>query len=388
MKIIAFYLPQFHNIPENDEWWGSGFTEWVNVKKAKPLFEGHKQPKVPLNNNYYNLLDDDVKIWQAQIAKEHGIYGFCYYHYWFNGKMLLEKPMEQMLANKNIDIPFCICWANEAWTKAWVGEEKKVLIPQHYGLENEWKEHFQYLLPFFQDSRYIKKDGKPLMVIYRPTVIPCGKKMLIYWNELAIEAGLGGLCFAYQSGDMDWTPVPQDEIDVYDYDIEFQPGYARRQMFSEKKNLLNWLKNIRLVVASKIEKKFGINILRYGMMRFQKMTHTNRISYDKAWETILNSKPVRSNSIPGAFVHWDNSPRHGERGVIYTGDTPEKFEKYMTLQIKHAKEEYHEDMIFMYAWNEWAEGGFLEPDEDNGYAYLDAIKRALEANGEFPQFDE
>ena len=141
MKIIAFYLPQFHNIPENDEWWGNGFTEWTNVKKEKPLYEGHMQPRVPLGGNYYNLLDDNVKIWQADLAKKYGVYGFCYYHYWFNGKMLLEKPMEQMLANKEVDMPFCVCWANEPWTKAWVGDEKKLLIAQEYGKEEEWKQH-------------------------------------------------------------------------------------------------------------------------------------------------------------------------------------------------------------------------------------------------------
>ena len=171
MKIIAFYLPQFHNIPENDEWWGNGFTEWTNVKKAKPIFEGHQQPKVPLNNNYYNLLDDNVKVWQADLAKKYGVYGFCYYHYWFNGKMLLEKPMEQMLENKEVDIPFCISWANEPWTKAWVGDEKKMLIAQEYGQEEEWKEHFMYLLPFFKDERYIKKDGKPFFIFYRPDIV-------------------------------------------------------------------------------------------------------------------------------------------------------------------------------------------------------------------------
>ena len=170
MKIIPFYLPQFHNIPENDEWWGNGFTEWTNIKSAKPLFEGHKQPKVPINGNYYDLLNDDVKIWQAELAKKYGIYGFCYYHYWFNGKMLLEKPMEQMLTNHNIDIPFCICWANAAWTKAWVGEEKKVLIPQTYGGRNEWEEHFFYFLPFFKDRRYIRENNKPVIIIYRPQI--------------------------------------------------------------------------------------------------------------------------------------------------------------------------------------------------------------------------
>jgi hypothetical protein len=384
MKIIAYYLPQFHNIPENDEWWGDGFTEWVNVKKAKPLYEGHVQPRVPLNNNYYNLLDDDVKIWQAKIAKEHGVYGFCYYHYWFNGKMLLERPMEQMLENKSIDMPFCICWANEAWTKAWVNDEKKVLIRQLYGDKPEWKEHFDYLLPFLKDERYIKKDGKPLFVIYRPSVMDCAQEMMKYWNELAVAAGLPGITFAYQTGDLDWSN--SKVADAFDYDIEFQPGYARHAMLSSKKGVLNTLKKIRRDVARVVEKKFGIDLLRYGAVALRKITNTQIVSYDDTWKTILNSRPYRKNSIPGAFVRWDNTPRHGERGFIYKGENPDKFKKYLSEQIKHAKNDYHEDMIFMYAWNEWAEGGYLEPDEEYGYGYLNAIKEALIENGEFPSF--
>ena len=230
MKIIAFYLPQFHNIPENDEWWGNGFTEWTNVKKAKPLYEGHMQPRVPLGGNYYNLLDDNVKIWQADLAKKYGVYGFCYYHYWFNGKMLLEKPMEQMLANKEVDIPFCICWANEPWTKAWVGDERKLLIAQEYGQEEEWKQHFMYLLPFFKDERYITKDGKPLFVFYRPDIVPCMKEMIETWDKLAKENGLSGITFAFQSGDYDWNN--SKEAKLFDYDIEFQPPYASHWIYS------------------------------------------------------------------------------------------------------------------------------------------------------------
>lgn len=385
MKIIAYYLPQFHNIPENNEWWGDGFTEWVNVKKAKPLYEGHVQPRIPLNNNYYNLLDDDVKIWQANLAKKYGVYGFCYYHYWFNGKMLLEKPMEQMLENDKIDMPFCICWANEAWTKAWVNEEKKVLIPQLYGEKPEWKEHFDYLLPFFKDRRYIKKDGKPLFVIYRPSVMECVEQMMNYWNELAIEAGLKGISFAYQTGELDWSN--SKVADAFDYDIEFQPGYARHDMTSGEKNLLNSLKALRRKVAQVVEKKFGIDLLRYGAVTLRKITNTQIVSYDATWEKIISSKPCRKNSIPGAFVRWDNTPRHGERGYVYKGETPEKFKKYLSRQIKHTKEDYKEDMIFMYAWNEWAEGGYLEPDVENGYGFLEAIHDALVENGEFPEYD-
>lgn len=384
MKIIAYYLPQFHNIPENDKWWGKGFTEWVNVKNAKPQYKGHKQPRIPLNNNYYNLLEDDIKIWQAKIAKKYGIYGFCYYHYWFNGKLLLEKPMEQMLNNKKVDIPFCICWANEEWSKAWVGQSNKVLIPQVYGNKKNWEEHFMYLLPFLKDSRYIRINNKPLFVIYRPSVIPCLKEMLNYWKELAIKNGLEGLYFAFQTGDSDWNNL--EEATLFDYDIEFQPSYARHEMFSNKKGIINYLKKIRRSMAIKIEKKWGIDILRLGEHKFRKITNTQIISYDKTWETIINSKPVRENSIPGAFVRWDNTPRHGKRGFIYKGENPEKFRKYLSEQIKHAKKDYKKDFIFMYAWNEWAEGGYLEPDEEYKYGYLESIKEALIENNEFPKY--
>ena len=384
MKIIAFYLPQFHNIPENDEWWGDGFTEWVNVKAAKPLFEGHQQPKVPLNDNYYNLLDDNVKIWQAKIAKEHGVYGFCYYHYWFSVKMLLEKPMEQMLKNKAVDIPFCISWANETWTKAWVNDEKKVLILQKYGEKDEWKQHFDYLLPFFKDDRYIKENNKPLFIIYRPEVVECLNEMLDYWNQLAIENGFDGMCFAYQTINMDITNG--SDTSRFDYDIEFQPSYARFDM-SNQKSKLAVLKKIRRNVAKWFEKKFGIDLLRYtSPMMARKLLHTNGIDYSEAWETILARKPISNKCIPGAFAAWDNTPRHKERGWVYTNNTPEIFEKYLEKQIVRARDVYHKDMIFMYAWNEWAEGGYLEPDEEHGYAYLDAIRTALEKTGEFPEW--
>ena len=383
MKIIAFYLPQFHNIPENDEWWGNGFTEWTNVKKAKPLYEGHMQPRVPLGGNYYNLLDDNVKIWQADLAKKYGVYGFCYYHYWFNGKMLLEKPMEQMLANKEVDMPFCICWANEPWTKAWVGDERKLLIAQEYGKEEEWKQHFMYLLPFFKDERYITKDGKPLFVFYRPDIVPCMKEMIETWDKLAKENGLSGITFAFQSGDYDWNN--SKEANLFDYDIEVQPPYASHWLYSNDGKFVSALKKCRRLLAGWAGKKFGIDLYRYGTAQYKKMTGQTVANYDSMWQKIIEAKPVRSNSIPGAFVKWDNTPRHGERGQINVG-TPEKFEYYLSKQIKHAREDYHEDMIFMYAWNEWAEGGYLEPDEDDKYGYLEAIKRALEENNEFPEF--
>lgn len=384
MKIIAFYLPQFHNIPENDQWWGDGFTEWVNVKKAKPLFEGHKQPRVPLGKNYYNLLNDDVKIWQAKIAKEHGIYGFCYYHYWFNGKLLLERPVEQMLNNKDIDMPFCLCWANEPWTKAWVNQ-KEVLIPQFYGGKKEWKEHFEYLYPFFIDDRYIKVDGKPFVVIYRAEVIPNLNEMLDYWNSLAQEMGLPGLSFAYQELTFDLTKNRDDSR--FDYDIEYQPGYALFDLSTKSKlkqsKIWKMLRSYKRTIYNLFEKKNGFDLYRYFAHSKSKST-LEMINYDKVWEQVLKRDPTSDKNLPGAFVNWDNTPRKQERGRVFVGASPSKFEEYLKKQIIRARDIYHKDMLFMFAWNEWAEGGYLEPDEEYGFAYLNAVKNALEETDEFP----
>ena len=377
MKIIAFYLPQFHEIPENSEWWGEGFTEWVNVKKARPLFEGHDQPKVPLNRNYYNLLEPETQEWQAMLARKYGVYGFCYYHYWFNGKLLLEKPMEAMLKNPNIKLPFCICWANEPWTKAWVGE-KKVLIPQVYGTKKNWKEHFDYLLPFLKDSRYIYENGKPLLVIYRPEVIPELNAMLDFWNKMALENGLPGITFAYQNIDFDLMNDKDDSR--FTYNIEFQPLYGEHQL---KKNTHPHLKAMRRKLAGIVERRFGIDLMRYGQSFFDKSIQKD---YDEVWKAILAMKPNSSKNVPGAFVNWDNTPRKGEKGTAFCGADPKKFELYLKEQIVRAKTVYQKNTIFMYAWNEWAEGGYLEPDESTGYGNLQAIRNALTETGEFPEY--
>ena len=290
MKIIAFYLPQFHDIPENDEWWGKGFTEWVNVKKAQPLYKGHEQPRIPMNENYYNLLDDNVKIWQANIAKEYGIYGFCYYHYWFGGKLLLEKPMEQMLANPKVDIPFCISWANEPWTKAWVNESK-VLIPQFYGGKKEWKEHFDYLLPFFKDNRYIKEDNKPLFIIYRAEVIDCLNDMLDYWTELARQNGFSGMKYAYQNLTFDLMPNRDDSR--FDYNIEFQPSYAWNDLNNksavQKSKLWNFLRNIKRRIYAETEKRLGFDLQRYFNHKGkEKNASVLKTDYDEAWKLLVS----------------------------------------------------------------------------------------------------
>lgn len=375
MRIIAFYLPQFHTIPENDEWWGKGFTEWVNVRKATQLFKDHYQPRVPLNNNYYNLLNNDVKKWQVELAKKYGIYGFCFYHYWFDGHMLLQRPIEQYLADSSLDLPFCICWANEHWTKAWVSKENKVLIAQKYGQRKDWELHFNYLLHFFKDKRYIKNDEKPLVVIYRPDIIGCLNEMLDCWQELAKQNGFPGLDFAYQQIGLDLQPNKDDSR--FTYNIEYQPQYAVYDLIRNKHKIL---RKIKYHVTSILE--------RYFYLDFRSVRTEGLIirDYDKVWSQLLSHLPENEKCIPGAFVDWDNTPRRGSKGSVIAGASPEKFQKYLGIQIKRAKEIYQKDMIFMFAWNEWAEGGYLEPDEKFGYAYLEAVRQALLDAGEFPSW--
>lgn len=366
MRIIAYYLPQFHQIKENDEWWGEGFTEWVNVKKAKPLFRGHYQPRVPINNNYYDLLSDDIKIWQVNLANEYGIYGFCFYHYWFNGHMLLEKPVEQFLKNKDLDINFCLSWANEPWTKAWVSKKDNVLIDQSYGEKKEWEQHFYYLLPFFLDDRYIKTNGKPLFVIYRPEQIECLNKMLDYWQKLAKQNGLPGIDFAYQHLSFDLTKDKDDSR--FTYNIEYEPGYASFDMRTKTDNYM-------YRVLKDIDEWFLKHLNHQPSNFFIRKVRT--ANYEDVWKACVNHKPQNEKSIAGAFVDWDNTPRRGSKGIVYKGATPTVFKKYFKQKIKKVKELYSTDMIFIFAWNEWAEGGYLEPDEKFGYSYLEAIKECL-----------
>ena len=372
MKIIPLYLPQFHTIPENDEWWGKGFTEWVNVREAKPLFEGHNQPRVPLNNNYYDLSDIETLKWQCRIAKEYGIYGFCMYHYWFNGHLLLEKPMEMLLAHPEIDIKYCISWANHDWTDAWKASNRqpKVLIAHNFDDAKDWVDHFNYLLPFFKDPRYMTENNKPLMVIYIPNIIRKLKKMLDVWSQMARDNGFDGLTFIYQSAassfDNSW------DHSLFDYGVEMNPGYV---------GLANRQKNSsffpKLMKYSHEIKRF-LHIRR-SLLPQKKITEVSKADYDYTWQRILELRPLSNapKMIPCAFTDWDNTPRHKERGYLFQGVTPAKFKSYFKQLIDNTKNFYDTDMIFVFAWNEWAEGGYLEPDEKNGFAFLEAIKECL-----------
>lgn len=369
-KILALYLPQFHQIPENDEWWGEGFTEWVNVKKAQPLFDGHNQPRIPLNNNYYDLSEISCMRWQTKIAKENNIYGFCVYHYWFNGKLLLEKPMENYLKNEDIDFPFCFCWANEHWTNAWVSGENKIIMENDFNDKDDWVKHFYYLLPFFKDKRYIREDNKPIFTIYYPTIIEPLKEMMSCWNRLAKEEGFSGIKFIYQHYLFHLSNNKSDEIkkELFDYGIEFEPNLS-----------MNETKSKLQADLERFKARFS-NFLQTRLHLYLKMPQKKPVinDYDIIWENILKRTPVSNKMIPGGFIDWDNTARRGVRGSLLSGATPQKFKNYFFRLLDKAEKEYTTEYIIIFSWNEWAEGGYLEPDMRNGFGYLNAIKEVYD----------
>lgn len=351
MKLIAMYLPQFHEIPENNDAWGKGFTEWVNVKKAKPLFWGHNQPRVPLYDNYYNLLDKGVMEKQITLAKKAGIYGFCFYHYWFGGRLVLEKPVKMLLQNKSIDFRFCFSWANEPWTKTWhgAGGNREILIPQNYGREEEWEAHYQYFRPFFMDRRYIKKDNKPILMVYRLRNIPCFNDMIRYWNERAKEDGFSGVFIV----SMNCGKENVEKSRLVDASVDFEPNCTRGEL---------------LLIESFLHprEKGGL---------FWNCLAMRQIDYVKLNRKMLGKRHEK-NHFRMAFVDFDDSPRRKTRAVIMKGSTPERFRKYLQKTIELSRQEENE-YVFLNAWNEWGEGNYLEPDTRHHYEYLKQIKRVL-----------
>lgn len=373
MKIIAYYLPQFHEIQENNFWWGHGYTEWTSVKKAKSLFKSHRQPRIPLNRNYYNLTNIHTLEWQTTLARSYGIYGFCIYHYWFEGKLLLEKPLELLLNNPHIEMPYCISWANEDWTNGWVSNNPRVLQKQTYGDKKDWEKHFLYLLPFFQDKRYIRINSKPALVIYHPEQINCLEEMLTYWQELAKQFGLPGLCILSQHPNAlyDTKCIHSTHID---FQIEYQPDLAAihvepwyYKFFQKFNNILDTI----------FQTKYFSTV--------KSLRPLVKKDYQKTWEYITTMLPANNKRIPGAFVDWDNTPRKGRRGSVYTGVTTTLFSKYLEKQIIQTRNIYKKDYLFLFAWNEWSEGGYLEPDTDLEYQYLESIKYVLEKTNEWEE---
>jgi lipopolysaccharide biosynthesis protein len=351
-RLIAFFLPQFHPIPENDAWWGKGFTEWTNVTKAKPLFRGHDQPQYPADLGYYDLRLPEVRTQQAELARAYGIEGFCYWHYWFNGKQLLERPVNEVIASGKPDFPFCLGWANHLWSREWDGSPNRILQEQTYGGEEDDRKHFEYLLPALHDRRAIRVDGKPIFLIYKAKMLPDPSRTTNLWRQIAIKEGLAGLyLMSVETIDtFGWDP----KLGGFDAAVMFQPNWEH---LSQLKKIESW--------SVKLFKK-----LRYGW-------HLRVIDYELLWRRSL-SEVAHYPRYPGVFPRWDNTPRRGKRGLVVLGSTPHEYGKWLKSAVATLKDRPQQHrIVFINAWNEWAEGNYLEPDSKFGLAYLEATYDAI-----------
>ena len=364
VKLICFYLPQFHPTPENDAWWGKGFTEWRNVTKAKPLFPGHYQPHIPADLGFYDLRLPEAREAQAEVAREYSIHGFCYYHYWFNGRRILERPFNEVLASGRPDFPFCLCWANENWTRVWDGGEKNVLLNQKYTHEDDLA-HIESLMPAFRDERYIRIDGKPLFLVYRTELMPDPARTAELWREAAKRAGVGDLYLArVESFDNATDPRGIG----FDAAVEFAPdgNYYGEKKFHGK--FYAWLARRGLLSKGYIEN---------NVVNYRGLAALHRQRPDPTFTRLHCVTPS-----------WDNSPRRKQDAWIYHGSTPEIYGDWLktALQRTLKKHKGDERVVFINAWNEWAEGNHLEPDLKWGRAYLEAtdtaIKAAISGEGE------
>ena len=350
LKILAIHLPAFHRIPENDIWWGEGFTEWDNVKSGKPLYKGHWQPIVPIDGYYYDLSNDEDIERQFCLAKKYGVYGFIFYHYWFNShKVLFEKPIEKILANKNIDGHFCLCWANATWVTTWHGRDPQTLLSQEYGDKDEWEQHMQNFLPIFRDNRYITKNNKPVLYIYNASEIPNYTSMINYWENRLKEEGFNGIYIVEYISSKNKKLCSVNSSAV----VEFEPLYSTFFDIS-KVNLAK----------------------RFLCKKFKRVDYQ---SYDRLWKYILNrkrtyqGKPIQR----GCFVGWDNSARKGKNSMIVKGQSPEKFGHYLKCLAESNRRDLDDEFLVINAWNEWSEGAYLEPDEKSKYGYLEQVRKLL-----------
>jgi lipopolysaccharide biosynthesis protein len=347
-RVIAYYLPQFHPIPENDAWWGKGFTEWTNVAKAKPRFPGHYQPHLPADLGFYDLRVPEVRSQQAELARAYGIDGFCYYHYWFAGRRLLERPLAEVVASGSPGFPFCVCWANETWTGVWHGEPERVLIEQTYPGRDDHAAHFDALLPSFRDPRYIRIDGKPLFLVYVPQKIPDPVATLEYWRSLAGRAGLGGLYVVAVLWSLEW------DFRAHGFDAAVLQRLPPR-WFTWREPL----KKVGRVLGTRL----GLPTVR---------------SY-RAVAPDLLPRSLPDAVFPTAIPNWDNSPRSGANGLALHGSTPALFARHMREALRLVSAHSPgKRLVFVKSWNEWAEGNHLEPDARFGHGYLAAIRDALD----------
>jgi len=349
VKLIAFYLPQFHQIPENDAFWGEGFTDWTNVQAAEPQFAGHYQPRVPGELGYYNLLDPEVQRRQVELAKLYGVGGFCIYFYWFNGKRPLEKPAENYLKDTRLDLPFCLCWANENWTRRWDGRENEVLLAQNNSPEDDLA-FIEHISKYLRDPRYIRIDGRPLLTVYRPNLLPSAKETAQRWREWCRNNGVGELYLAYYQSFVRVDPA------IYDFDaaIEFPPNMKAKNF--ELPNLSRRVKPLH--------KGFACEVLDWRPCVELSRKYTNP-EY-KLFRSVCPS--------------WDNTPRRKNFSRVLVYHSPRGYHEWLLNAINETCSRFHnpdERLVFVNAWNEWGEGAYLEPDAGYGYAYLEATRLAL-----------
>jgi hypothetical protein len=372
VRLLAFYFPQFHAIPENDAWWGKGFTDWVNVRRARPLFPGHDQPRIPLGGRYYDQSRRETLEWQVDLAKRHGVDGFCHYHYWFDGKQLLETPTNIVLDSPGLDLPLCLAWANETWSRRWDGRDHHVLQAQHHRPDRAlWKAHFDYLFRAWSDPRAITVEGRPIFLIYRPQLIAKIGEMFDFWREEASRRGLPGLYLIA----MKQFEFPAPELlRHFDATMQFQPFEALFSPDFEGK-VFETSKPVRLL--RRLPER-GQDLLR--ALRYRLLPGRSVYDYDMVWRQILKvEREAGIPAFPGAFVDWDNTARYVKRARIFHGASPERFEHWFRQLVETtARRPEPERIIFLNAWNEWAEGAYLEPDERHGFGYLEAVQRCME----------
>jgi lipopolysaccharide biosynthesis protein len=350
---IALHLPQFHPIPENDEWWGKGFTEWTNVVRARPRFVGHYQPHLPADLGFYDLRVPEARAAQAELAAAHGIYGFCYYHYWFNGRRLLGRPVDEILASGEPDFPFCLCWANESWTRGWLGENQQVLISQTYSPEDEIT-HARWLAKAFADPRYVRKDGRAIFLVYRPGNLPEPRRLT---ETLRAACSKNGDKEPYLIG-VDAHQAGRDfRSDGFDATLAFEPQLgALPEAFDDIFRLRKLWRNLRLGVMSGTLKVYD---------------------YTEARQRMLSvARPFPT--IPCVFAGWDNTPRRGRNGLVVVNSSPQAFGSALEAEVAKLRTSGDADpLLFINAWNEWAEGNHLEPCQRWGRKHLEEIPKAL-----------
>lgn len=357
-RVLAYYLPQFHPIPENDEWWGKGFTEWTNVGKAKPLFPGHYQPHVPADLGYYDLRVPETREAQAEMARQYGIEGFVYWHYWFgNGKRLLERPFNEVLESGKPDFPFALAWANQTWQgfNFGIDNERNALIKQTYPGVEDYIAHFNTLLPAFKDKRYIKCDGKPIFIIYQPLDIPNPGEFIQLWNNLAQKDGLSGIYFiGLENG-----YFTKEEGLQYKKDLEalgFDAINYMRLHPNKQTSLQLWFH------------RFTTYILRWPNIYFYK--------WQMKWFSDDSDK--EENAFPCIIPNWDHTPRSGKRGMVIVGSTPKLFARHVHETIERIMHKpFDKRIIIIKSWNEWAEGNYMEPDLKWGTGFLEALRKEL-----------